>query len=67
MATATNTYAQCKACRAGGTRREVAEPVDLGPDRGGVFDRCLLCGSLDVDVLSEAGLAHEKRELEQHG
>ena len=58
-------YAKCRNVRCpqegiAGAKGSVTRPLDVGVDDGGIFDQCLVCGSVDIDILSEEGLRHEQ-------
>lgn len=53
-------FAQCKGCGSKGERGVVCSQIDLGIDFAGKYDQCCKCGSLDVDILTVAGVKHEE-------
>jgi hypothetical protein len=52
------TYARCCDCKAEGELNATTRITDMSGDK---CRQCLHCESLNVDVLSEEGLAYEKK------
>lgn len=57
MIGAMNTTAHCRTCDRIMARSILTERHDVG--RGNTYDRCRFCNSIDVDIMSPEGVAHE--------
>ena len=52
-------HAHCRGCDVTGPREEVCKKTRVQKE---VFDQCVVCTSIDIDILSDEGLRHERME-----